>query len=334
MVEELYGQKSSAKDKEVFRREITKFARWARKRITKKGELSREDIYKGWFVKGKDIADGGYRRKLGYKHLSKVKKLVDLKYNSAIPDLIERFTFTPYGEPTRSALQDQIRIGEPADTFNTFLESILGGEFCDMFIEEMQRRMWLPNLDELTFADVVNIRSTSEWLAFVNAQKRIIDQAVNGKLPLVPNSFSQYQKNYFQLQQCISELLRGRIADKVEERFQPFATLAIGFVGKWAVFGFGQAGGGALNPAFLAGLEASLESLRPRLVHDANSIAIKLCLNVWDWKLRQFDPMKSHNIEFVKSGQIFTAKDIEDMLHTAENQPGFCTLPHSAEAEN
>ena len=78
----------------------------------RKRSIVRGTIYKDHFgVEGAsdaDVALGRSRKRdKDHRFVLELKKLVDLIYNTNLPDRLRRYTFTPITMPTRTALQDE-----------------------------------------------------------------------------------------------------------------------------------------------------------------------------------------------------------------------------------
>ncbi len=134
--------------------------------------LSRNEIYKRFFME--DVANGRFLKLQGKEREVRfaIKKLVDLKYNSNLPDMLGRYTFTPLEMPSRMALQDEFTVGESLDDVDQVISQVTKAK--QALIADSQQEMYLPVLEDLSLADVIEIRNLPEWAQFMKVQATIL----------------------------------------------------------------------------------------------------------------------------------------------------------------
>lgn len=190
--------------------------------------LSRNEIYDRFFidtttVDPKKVANGRFLRAHGIEREARfaLKKLVDLKYNSNLPDMLGRFTFTPFEMPSRMALQDEFAIGESLDDVDRIISQVT--KVKRALIADSQQVMYLPVLQDLTLADVIQIRGLPEWRRFMDVQAQILTDPLGqcGQL-------DELNRRFADLQVCIAKWYRDHHQlDKIVGRYKVAVTLLL-----------------------------------------------------------------------------------------------------------
>jgi len=305
MCDELFPSAKSEDITQAFLKSVQKFGQWADAYRDKHKKLTREIIYDNQFVEpNSNVAQGAFRERGNTQLQFAIKKLVDLKYNTNMPDAIGRYTFTPYSMPTRSALADDFEIGKFASSdVEELIANKLSGEFAKRFHAAASKAMYLPFLGELTMKDVSEIRQFESRKPFIEKQKLILENplAVTDNLVAYQDAFEAFQR----------ELSRWYVKkykrDPVERLFENFATVGITFGGKVLIYGITGGSDGLFE---VAASEAVLEIAKEKI----KGVAVKLMLKVYDHINKRFDDNLSFSIEVLRTGTSYTSDDIRNLV--------------------
>lgn len=108
------------------------------------------------------------------------KKVLDLSYNSNLPDLLGRYLMTPLGLPPQSAID--LVIPHPSFAGNKATSDLfqeLQRKAAHTFMNNMQQTFYLPALSTLTIEDVHKIRSLDEWEPFAQMQEKMLADPIH-----------------------------------------------------------------------------------------------------------------------------------------------------------
>ncbi|MBC7911126.1 MAG: toll/interleukin-1 receptor domain-containing protein [Pyrinomonadaceae bacterium] len=315
MADELFEAERAPVKITNFKKQITKLAEYAFK---KGAGLSREDIYKDWFAEGTTESErkantvrGRFRQSDGKNCLFELKKLVDLRYNTNLPDLLKRFTFTPAGMPSRIALQDFNPVTDAVksteaekfvdDTFNRF------DQMQRVIMATQQKKMNLPLLKNLTVADVQTIRSFPEWHKFTQAQKKVLED---------PHSLTDFQTKLDDFQLAMTKWFNKTYPQKEGRKaFFNYATLTLQLAEQVFVFGIDPSGEHKGVKAKVIPYQAqSLEDVR-----EVEGFMMSLLVSAVDVKKREIDKDRSYSIELLRSSEVLSGKDVLDMIKRFES---------------
>ena len=165
MASELLGFELVKSDWKLFVNNIKSLSEWAHNNGP---SIKRDDVYKEWFIeKNKEVSDGRFKRpSYDFPFLYYLKKIVDLRYNTNLPDMMGRYTFTPIGLPSRVALQDFHEGDNDFKGVEHFVDQQLT-KIKRTFMADNQKGMSLPILRELSISDVLEIRrDIPDWKEF------------------------------------------------------------------------------------------------------------------------------------------------------------------------
>jgi hypothetical protein len=127
-------------------------------------EVTREDFYRRFVVAdGTDPALGRYDR--GKPFAAELKQLVDLRYNTNLPEALDRYPLTPADSLHRTALQEgrrSVLAGEPTDPA-ALAATLLRRRAFDL----IQRPLRL-SLTGLDLPQVWQARQTDDWHRYVD----------------------------------------------------------------------------------------------------------------------------------------------------------------------
>jgi hypothetical protein len=242
-----------------------------------------------------------------------MKKLIDLRYNTNLPDLLNRYTFTPVGMPTRIALQNfegsinafqseevESLVDEALDRFS---------EIKQIFMAHTQRGMQLPLLKELSVADVRQIRELPEWYEFRDAQEKILVTPLN-----ILNLLDDFQKKLNAFQQSLSNwYYRTYERPRTEARYANYVTIGLKVAGHLLCFGADFIPDASKDKKMMAkGASIILDHLDKS--QKFKGYAVKLMVNVIDLGKRRLDAERSYSIDMINDSKTLTYEDLETLI--------------------
>ena len=281
---------------------------------------SRTALYKEFLVAGdtpeekKDNVVLGRFQKPGPDHpfLFEAKKLIDLVYNTNLPDALNRYTFTPVGMPSRMALQDfsaARTLPAEVDIENVLQRAAnLQSDLNRMFMANVQRAMLmpLPRMDELSLPDIVEVRQLPAWEGFSRAQQAVLQEPLG-----VIDRLEHFSRAFDDFQLALSNWYFQRYElRQTAERFANFATIALQIAGR-TMISLALPGEQAANilVGHIAG--AALESLIPRRV---KGMMINLMVYVIDVERKVIDPRRSYSVELMRTEIEYTQAEVLDLI--------------------
>jgi len=139
-----------------------------------KGIKSREAFYREFIVApGTDPVDGKYDPSKEFS--GELKQLADLSYATNLPDALGRYALTPIDALPRTALQE-IRVihGEGGNVITSEeLTQLLQREAFSR-IMAIQGEGFLKSLASLTLSEVIDIRKSNEWDAYIGELQALL----------------------------------------------------------------------------------------------------------------------------------------------------------------
>lgn len=184
-------------------------------------------VYRGAFYKefvtapGTAVTDGIIDFDASSKPFAaELKQLADLSYATNLPDALGRYALTPMDSLPRTVLQElnislgrQGRIITEAD-----LNTLLRREAFAL----MNGGMFLKSMSELTLRDVIELRATDEWAAYIREMQGLLDQ------PLEFEQRSQHvYDRYVDLAGRVTDVARKRGGADLLERWSPVVKLVL-----------------------------------------------------------------------------------------------------------
>jgi len=277
--------------------------------------FSRNQVYADHFiVPDSNVALGNFRRAdRDNPFLFELKKYVDLVYNTNLPDSLERYTFTPLGLPSRMALQDTTSNSFQHETIEEILSNPeLLNSIRQRFMAGIHKGMALPLLNEMSVADVVEVRSLPEWNAFKETQATILRNPLN-----CLNLLDQFQTDFGGFQLALSEWFNRKYQQRrIEERYCSYVSLAISLAGKLIVVGADLMPLGGVLANFT--IDRAVEHI-PKKV---KGYAAKLLINVYDIGKAKLDRDRSYSIELMQTNAELTREDVITFLRKIMKKSG------------
>jgi hypothetical protein len=275
--------------------------------------LKRNLVYKDWFIEDEvektDVSKGRFRKPpQDLPFLYQLKKIVDLRYNTNLPDMLGRYTFTPVGLPSRVALQDFIDTSVSSLQLEQFVDQQLAN-IRRVFMAHSQKAMSLPLLKELSVSDVLEIRrDIAEWESFKQSQQKILsDDPLN-----VLNNIDEFQASFDAFQQALSSWYNNKYQRKVTKgRYASFVTVAIQIAGQMIVAGLDFTDNKVTQILAIAGARMIPATVK--------GYAVKLLVNVIDIGQMKLDADRSYSLELMQSNQELTRADVVQLINSVKS---------------
>lgn len=316
MANELFGPRSGilqeAGASEAFRAQLRRLAADAFESV-----VSRTSYYKKWLVPGDtdreraaNLVRGVFRKPVGKDAFTlEMKKLIDLVYNTNLPDMLNRYTFTPLAMPSRLALQDfsvhGMAVSSAADQLLEDCMS-LKNEINRIFMANAHKAMSLPELGKLTISDIADIRELEAWAAFSQAQQRILREPLKilDHLEGFNNAFGEFQH------QLSRWYFKEHVREQRAERYANLVTVALEIAGKTMIaLGFPGTHVGTILLREAAG--SVLENAIPNRV---KGLMVNLMVYVVDLQRQCLDRTRSYSIELIRMENEFTRDEVLDLM--------------------
>lgn len=195
LASEVFRRPMSAEELSDFGAALHRLSRFV---VNSDQEVRRIEIYQEFLnVPGSKHYDGLFREDAPRQFILAQKKVLDLRYNTNLPDFLGRFCLTPLGLPTRAAIT---MFGPPPTSLEggEHLLEDLRNQVAQTVVSRLQEAYHLPALRDLTLADVVAIRGLKEWGEFMEAQSRMLHDPIHclDHLDAFARTFSKFQKAF------------------------------------------------------------------------------------------------------------------------------------------
>jgi hypothetical protein len=320
MVQELFNREVEPPEFDRFRSNLYRLADYAHYA----GTVKRQKVYEKFFVvKGSsdeeteaNVGKGRFLESNRENHLRELKKLVDLRYNTNLPDKLNRFTFTPVDLPTRIALQDQM----PEDRQHTneqvanFIEESLT-HLKRKFMANQQDGLYLPLLENLDLPDIVKIHEFDEWKSFVNKQQSVLRDPLR-----LNDNLDDFQTELIKLQTKISEQYKagkiGAATKSTLKKYTPFITLGLEMLG-WGLILLGVE-----HKFSVAGDAHVFKILELGAADKIKGYTVKLVVNMIDLDTRRIDSDLSYSIDMMRYDNPITKEELGDLIRRIEQAGG------------
>ena len=244
-----------------------------------------------------------------------IKKLIDLRYNTNLPDLLDRYSFSPMGFPTRSALHDQHMLGNQTeiDDLDQILQDIrllTERRIRDDFMERYQKIQHSPFLAELDLSDVVAVRASEPWRRFVGLQAQILDDPIAN----LAGGLDDLHHAFADLQAVVAT--RRPSADRGRGACDVLVTAAVSVGGTMVAYGLDDFTW--IDDALIA---ASSTFLPDRL----KGVAVKLVYNMVDNTTGRVSRRRSWKFEVARSEEVVARATAQDFFRAAAEAGGRST---------
>jgi len=295
MLGELLGgrEEITLKQQRNFANYLDDLSIFVSKTFRKKEMLTRNDLYQEFIVApNTNVADGIYlppNKENPFRYV--LKKLIDLKYNTNLPDMLGRYSFTPKDMPTRSALQDDVQISDiDSDKVEKFIDQDLLKLTQDKrrFMANTSRAMYLPLLSELSLSDVLEIRNLDSWNDFIKLQSSILDNPLK-----IGDKYEDFQKSFEIFQEDFSNWYYKKYTKaKVMNRYYSVVSILLNIGGK--AISYGVEGLGTTQKIVLGELPKLIEGI-------VGNVTVKLMMNVYNAETKKLDKDRSYSIEIMRN---------------------------------
>jgi len=289
-----------------------------------KGQVTRKMVYMDWFArKGStdketeaNVTEGLFLRPTNENHLLELKKLVDLRYNTNLSDLLNRYSFTPINMPSRIALQDKPDLSFQQISnkeVKAFVDSSIS-YLKRIFVADKQRGMYLPLLRNLRLHDIAKIHNFDEWEIFINEQQKVLSNPLK-MLELIDG----FQNAFINLQTKISNWYLEEHDNRPKENrsekgYSPFVTIGLQVGGQSIVFGLANLIGIDTDDVYSQVLGSGIGNVL--------GYNVQLMLNMINLDKMEVDKDLSYSIDIMRNDQIVTRDEIEFLIRKIQEIGG------------
>jgi hypothetical protein len=277
-------------------------------------ELSRTLLYRDFLAAGdteaerkRNVAAGRFlplAKEAPFRFV--VKKLADLRYNTALPDFVDRYAFTPAMMPSRIALQDfepsRNELASQVDAHITLVENFAAAK--RLWRARASEAMDLPLLSSLSMQDVTEVRSLPEWRLFADAQNDVLR---SDSPQYMLDRIAPFEARFDAFQRTMSAWYHRKYEEKLRpyhaERVASYVTFGIQVAGHALLLGL-QPTVGIVAIAGSAALAASLTTLPQRIKGYTVSLYVTM------FKDGALDRERSYSIDLMHSNMELTRADV------------------------
>jgi hypothetical protein len=183
--------------------------------------VTREQLYKEFVTSG-DPAEGRYDRAKPFA--AAVKELIDLSYNTALPDALWCYSLTPRNSMPRTALQEVDRASAQASRQSDEILRLLR----DTAFALVQEGQYLASFRWLTLEDVLAARGTDEWARYQHDLSSLLGDT--GRFSDPAAGAPAVYLSYTLLARRITQLAKKR----TRATWQPIVEVEMNFLGETA----------------------------------------------------------------------------------------------------
>lgn len=195
-----------------------------RKRLVEMGRLcqdyreqgkyvTREILYQKFITAGRPSVERKYDTASLFG--GEVKQLLDLAYNSYLPDALGGYLLTPIDTLQRTALQEwQQAMNQPHEITAEELMTLLRR----MSFALVQGGLYLQSMHLLGLQDVREIRDMEEWIEYIESLKALLERP----LEFADGGAARVYQNYDNLAKKMTGLIRQRYTQRMDELVAPW----------------------------------------------------------------------------------------------------------------
>lgn len=345
---EMYADLSGSQEKtpegfEEFIKQLDRLHDFAYANTGRGQSLRRESIYEKFFIQPGHSAATGRFRKPGIngdpKCLFSLKKLVDLRYNSTIPDLLGRYTFVPQGMPSRLALRDfqVLRQQITKDNLLEFTQHVgsYRRELEQLVANRIYESMIVPIPSEMTLSEIAEIRKWDEWIEFANSRRKLVklglDLANLGKFDM-QQDFEQFVNSFYKFHNKLGKWWVQHHPDTLAKKTAKKVLGAISYglkIGPIVISLFAPKVGIALK----AGTEL-LEKVVPKTVSTKiKGVSVNILTDFFDDRSSTLDSKLSMSVELLNDNLEADREWLRSVFGGTENDGALSAAPSSSRAD-
>lgn len=183
--------------------------------------LTREILYKAFVVREGSAPADGYYAGDGEKPFAKeIKQLLDLRYNTNLPDMLDRYALTPVESLPRTALQElSSALEDPhGEVSPDDLMKLLRRTTFDM----VQGGLYLKSMGQLSLEDVLQVRGTNAWQKYTRSLQGLVSDPLRFE-----DRAQEVYRDYAALAGEMTRHVKRIQGDAATERWMPAINLVI-----------------------------------------------------------------------------------------------------------
>lgn len=265
-------------------------------------ELNRTVLYERFLIADGEHDRGRFQTPQQNPHMLAQKKVLDVRYNTSLPDMLGRFALTPRGLPTHAAVDavlptKQTQLGTGEDLLDALRSNLAHTVFANL-----QEAWYLPALAELSIADVVAVRALPEWSEFVAVQEAVLGNPLD-----CLNHLESYAQKLGSFQRAFSSWYYNTHENaRREQRYGAVVGVSIKLLG--AVLS-------AAHHENMGMIERLAVATPPIIIPNRHyGYVARLFVDFIDLDRRVVDRSLSFSLDLLKSAVEFTREDVRDLF--------------------
>lgn len=203
----------------AFQRRLRDVSHWAE---NQEGTVFRGAFYKEFITApGTAVPDGVIDFDASRKPFaSELKQLADLSYTTNLPDALGRYALTPMDSLPRTALQElNIKLDQQHHSLSEAdINTLLQREA----FSRMTEGLYLRSMAYLTLRDVIELRATDEWAAYIQELRSLLDHPLE-----FAHRSNVVSARYVKLAERMTDRVKARVRADLLERWSPVAKLVV-----------------------------------------------------------------------------------------------------------
>lgn len=285
-----------------------------RKRLVEMGQLcldfssqerlaTRNDLYKAFVTAGENPTERKYDNTKPFA--GAIKQLIDLAYNSNLPDALGGYLMTPVDSLPRTALQEWQQAMKRS-------EQLTGEELVKLLqrttFDLVQGGLYVKSMDMLSLQDVREVRHTEEWAAYMQS----LEALLNNPLQFADGGIESVYRNYTRVAQQMTRLISGQDrAERLLGKWTPAIELVVNIAGAVLLYIWTADGAGYQ----LTGQVSTLVT--------AAAVPVVVQLIIRDITGRRAQEDLTTSIDFMKFKMVDAKKQWAEIQRQVRNLPGF-----------
>jgi hypothetical protein len=267
--------------------------------------VTRNDLYKAFVTAGNIPAERMYDSSKPFA--SEIKQLLDLAYNSNLPDALGGYLVTPVDSLPRTALQEWQQATKQPKITGEELLTLLQRTAFDL----VGRGLNVKSMDALSLQDVREIRRMDEWAVYIQS----LEALLKNPLQFADGGAARVYESYARLAKRITDLIEGQDRkDQVLTSWEPAVELLFNIAGAVLVCVWTAAGPIYQLAGQVAGLVggATVPVVARLIIRDRTEIHAQQDL--------------STSVDFMKYKMVDAKNQWKEIEHQVRKLPGFQEL--------
>jgi hypothetical protein len=187
-------------------------------------EITREFLYSQFVVTDDTPTPlGRYDRHKPFS--GEIKQLLDLRYNTNLPDALERYPLIPIDSMQRTALQEY----RPAANAQPMSARELAHRIKDTVFQQTQGGLYIKSLGDLSLAELEKVRGTEAWNAYISSMENLVANPLT--FPDPDRGAAAVYHSYIDLARVVTRLAQQRRVQTTIDQWVPVVEIVVEVAG-------------------------------------------------------------------------------------------------------